>query len=119
MTRRALRELRLAVRANPAAAAFLLSVLTTAPEAVIRKPLAQMLLLPDTFSASHFDDGWMAGEVSKSDLAAGLAVLLGADEAPTRGAWVSVAGFGAADPPGNLLPRPGPPTPPAVADESL
>jgi len=106
LTKQALRELRLAVRTNPAVAAFLLSVLSSAPEAVIRKPLAQMLVLPDTFSASHFDHGWMAGEVSKSDLAAALAVLLGADKAPRRGAWVSVAGSGAADSPGRLLPHP-------------
>ena len=105
MTKQALRELRLAVRGNPAAAAFLLSVLSSAPEAVIRKPLAQMLLLPDAFSASHFDDGWMAGELSKGDLAAALAVLLGAARAPPGGAWVSVAGSGAAGLLGRLLPH--------------
>jgi len=105
LIKQALREVREAVRANPEAAAFLLAVLSSAPEAVVRKPLGQMLRLPDTFSASHFNDGWMAGDISKRNLAAALVVLLGADT-PPGGGWATVAGSGAADPPGRLLPNP-------------
>ena len=106
MSNRALRELRRAVRANPEAAAFLLSVLSSASEVVVRKPLAEMLQLPHSFSASAFDEGWMAGEIAKGDLAAALVVLIGAQTTPSRDAWMTVAGSGATDPPGRLLPNP-------------
>ena len=103
LTQKALRELRDAVRANPEAAAFLLSILSTASEAVIQKPLAEMLHLPETFSAPSFDDVWMSGRMSKSDLAAALAVLLGDAQPPLRGGWNTVAGSGTGQPPGRLV----------------
>ena len=106
LSKRALRELRQAVRANPEAAAFLLSVLSTASEVVIRKPLAAMLHLPHPFSASAFDEGWMAGEIAKDELAGALAVLIGAPRTPSRHAWRTLAGSRAKEPLGRLLPNP-------------
>ena len=105
MTKQALRELRDAVQASPAAAAFLLSVLSTAPEAVVRKPLAEMLQLASSEYALTFDSEWLEGSITKRDLAAALAVLLGAAAMPSAAGWTTLAPDGGEQSSGRLVTR--------------
>ncbi len=104
MSRQALRELRDGVRANPDAAEFLLMVLSTAPEVVVRKQLGEMLRL-GSFTAPHFDGGWMTGGISKKEVATALALLLNRPVSLSRNGWATVAGSGQGEPPAELLPR--------------
>jgi hypothetical protein len=102
MSRQALRELRDGVRANPDAAEFLLMVLSTAPQVVVRKPLGEMLRL-GAFTAAGFDDGWTTGVISKKEMAGTLALLLNRPVKANPNGWTTVAGAGQGEPPNELL----------------